>query len=255
MSLAVFTWMTAGTLVACAAAACLWRASARAEPSVKNAYRWLAVVALAWGAALVVQEGLPGPGLAESLTLADLLALIVLPVLAVGVVALAPARATGAADEAAPARQAGAITARLADGCLLVAALFVVGWMVFYGPAYARGGVSAGVFAHDMIHPLADLVVLGILLVYVGDAWRRSLLPWLALLAVTAGDSLAISARIAGLHPGAWALLAQLAGLCLLAAVPLVRPGPQWRWRSGPAVWPGRAPRPRRRLSLLRWRP
>ena len=80
MSLAVFIWMTAGALVACAAAACLWRASTGAEPSVKNAYRWLAVVALAWGAALVVQEGLPDPGLAESLTLADLLALIVLPV-------------------------------------------------------------------------------------------------------------------------------------------------------------------------------
>ncbi len=251
MSLAVIVWMTAGALVACAAAACLWRASTGAEPSVKNAYRWLAVVALAWGTALVVQEGLPDPGLAESLTLADLLALIVLPVLAVGVVALAPARPPEA--QAAPVRQAGAITARLADGCLLVAALFVVGWIVFYGPAYARGGVSAGVFAHDLIHPLADLVVLGILLVYAGDAWRRSLLPWLALLAVTVGDSLAISARMAGLHPGTWALLAQLTGLCLLAAVPLVRPGPRWRWRSGPA-WPGLVPRPRRRLSRRRRR-
>ena len=240
MSLAVIIWMTAGALVACAAAASLWRASTGAEPSVRNAYRWLAVVALAWGTAFVVQEGLPAPGLAESLTLADLLALIVLPVLAVGVVALTPARPPEPAGEAAPVRQAGAITARLADGCLLVAALFVVGWTLFYGPAFARGGVSAAVFAHDLIHPIADLVVLGILLVYAGDAWRRSLLPWLALLAVTAGDSLAISARMAGLHPGTWALLAQLTGLCLLAAVPLVRPGQQWRWRSGPAWnWPG----------------
>ena len=241
MSLAVSAWMTAGALVACAAAACLWRASTGAEPSAKNAYRWLAAVALAWGAALVVQEGLPDPGLAESLTLADLLALVALPVLAVGVVALAPARRQEAADEAdPPVRHAGAITARLADGCLLVAALFVTGWTVLYGPAYARGGVSAGVFTHDLIHPLADLVVLGILLVYAGDAWRRSLLPWLALLAVTVGDSLAISARIAGLHPGAWALLAQLTGLALLAAVPLVRSGPQWRWRPGMVLaWPG----------------
>ena len=83
-------------------------------------------------------------------------------------------------------------------------------------------------------------MVLGILLVYAGDAWRRSLLPWLALLAVTVGDSLAISARIAGLHPGTWALLAQLTGLALLAAVPLVRSVPQWRWRPGMALaWPG----------------
>ena len=241
MSLAVVAWMTAGALVACAAAACLWRASTGAEPSVKSAYRWLAAAALAWGAALVVQEGLPDPGLAESLTLADLLALIALPMLAIGVVALAPARRQAAADEADPqARQAGATTARLADGCLLAAALFVTGWTLWYGPAYASGGVSAGVFTHDLIHPLADLVVLGILLVYAGDAWRRSLLPWLALLAVTVGDSLAISARIAGLHPGTWALLAQLTGLALLAAVPLVRSGPQWRWRPGMVLaWPG----------------
>ena len=117
-----------------------WRASTGAEPSVKNAYRWLAAVALGWGAALAVQEGLPAPGLAESLTVADLLALIALPVLAVGVVALAQARRPDIVDDVALARQAGAITARLADGCLLVAALFVVGWTVFYGPAYARAG-------------------------------------------------------------------------------------------------------------------
>jgi len=240
MSLAVFAWMTAGALVAGAAATSLWRASTGDEPAVKNAYRWLAAVALGWGAAFVTQEGLPGPGLGESLTLADLLALAALPVLAVGVVALAPAghEAAGGAD--APVRQAGPIAQRLADGCLLVAALFVVGWTVLYGPAYATGGVGAGAFAHYLIHPVADLVVLGILLVYAGRRWRRSLLPWLALLAVTVGDSLAISARIAGLHPGTWVLLAQLAGLCLLAAVPLARPGRSWRWRPGPErAWPG----------------
>ena len=290
MSLAVFAWMTAGALVACAAATSLWRSSTGDQPAVKNAYRWLAAVALGWGAAFVTQAGLPGPGLGESLTLADLIALAALPALAVGVAALARAggqapggqapggqaaggqaaggaaageqaaggaaageqaaggaaageqaaggAAAGGAD--AQGRQAGVIAQRLADGCLLVAALFVTGWTALYGHAYATAGVSAGAFAHYMIRPVADLVVLGALLVYVGRRWRHSLLPWLALLAVAAGDSLAISARIAGLHPGTWALLAQLAGLCLLAAVPLARPGPSWRWRPGPGLaWPG----------------
>jgi len=241
MNLAVSAWMTAGALVACAAAARLWRASTGAEPSVKNAYRWLAAVALAWGTAFVVQEGLPGPGLAESLTLADLLALVSLPALAVGVVALAPVRQESATGANPPPGGDGPIITRLADGLLLVAALFVIGWTLCYGPAYARADVSAGDFAHHMIHPLADLVVLGILLVYVGRRWRRSLLPWLALFAVTAGDSLAISARIAGQRAGAWAQLAQLIGLCLLAAVPLAGQVPGWRWRPGGAdlTWPG----------------
>src|ERR1019366_8710483 len=109
----------------------------------------------------------------------------------------------------------------------------------FYGNAYHRADVSAGAFALDLIHPVADLLMLGAILVYVGAAWRRALLPWLALLAVTAGDSLAVSARIAGLHPGAWAQLAQLAGLGILAALPLasVRAWPS-RPRTGQA-WPG----------------
>ena len=92
-----------------------------------------------------MQEGLPAPGLAESLTVADLLALIALPVLAVGRGGPGPGPPPqDIVDDAAPARQAGAITARLADGCLLVAALFVVGWTVFYGPAYARARRERG---------------------------------------------------------------------------------------------------------------
>ena len=47
---------------------------------------------------------------------------------------------------------------------------------------------------------------------------------------------------MAGLHPGTWALLAQLTGLCLLAAVPLVRPGQQWRWQPGAGRRTGREP-------------
>jgi diguanylate cyclase (GGDEF)-like protein/PAS domain S-box-containing protein len=44
--------------------------------------------------------------------------------------------------------------------------------------------------------------------------------PYLAMVAMTAGDSLAVRARVAGLHPGAGALIAQLAALVLLALTP-----------------------------------
>jgi diguanylate cyclase (GGDEF)-like protein/PAS domain S-box-containing protein len=239
MNLAVFAWITVGALVACAATACLWRASASAEPTVKNAYHWLGAAAFLWGTGFVVEEALPGQGLAASVTLAGLLALAALVALGTGVVVLSHAGGQAAGDETAPARRGGTVVAQLSDGGLLVAALFVMGWAAFYGNAYHRADVSAGAFALDLIHPVADLLMLGAILVYVGAAWRRALLPWLALLAVTAGDSLAVSARIAGLHPGAWAQLAQLAGLGILAALPLasVRGWPS-RPRTGQA-WPG----------------
>jgi diguanylate cyclase (GGDEF)-like protein/PAS domain S-box-containing protein len=239
MNLAVFAWITVGALVACAATACLWRASASAEPTVKNAYHWLGAAAFLWGTGFVVEEALPGQGLAASVTLAGLLALAALGALGTGVVVLSHAGGQAAGDETAPARRGGTVVAQLSDGGLLVAALFVMGWAAFYGNAYHRADVSAGAFALDLIHPVADLLMLGAILVYVGAAWRRALLPWLALLAVTAGDSLAVSARIAGLHPGAWAQLAQLAGLGILAALPLasVRAWPS-RPRTGQA-WPG----------------
>jgi len=85
MNLAVFAWITVGALVACAATACLWRASASAEPTVKNAYHWLGAAAFLWGTGFVVEEALPGQGLAASVTLAGLLALAALVALKLGV--------------------------------------------------------------------------------------------------------------------------------------------------------------------------
>src|SRR5258708_15923843 len=86
----------AGGLVAVVAAACLWRASIRHEPSVRNAYRWLAVVALLWGTGFVAEEGMAASGTGTSLTYADLLTLLALPTLGAGLSGLA--RATGKAE-------------------------------------------------------------------------------------------------------------------------------------------------------------
>src|SRR5260221_2431573 len=85
-----------GGLVAVVAAACLWRVSIRHEPSVRNAYRWLAVVALLWGTGFVAEEGMAASGTGTSLTYADLLTLLALPALGAGLAGLA--RASGEAD-------------------------------------------------------------------------------------------------------------------------------------------------------------
>jgi diguanylate cyclase (GGDEF)-like protein/PAS domain S-box-containing protein len=240
MSLAVFAWITAVALIACAATAFLWRGSADAQPFVKTAYHWLAAAAALWGGSFVLGEALPGQGLAASLTVAGLLALAALAALGAGVLSISQAGRQDAGSAGQLACGTRATATQLADGGLLAAALFVICWAAFYGGAYHRLDVSAGAFALDLIRPVAELVVLGAVLVYVGRAWRSTLLPWLALLAVALSDSLAVPARVAGLHPGAWARLAQVTSLVLLAAVPLARSGPGWLRRPREIRgWPG----------------
>ncbi|MGA3151251.1 MAG: putative bifunctional diguanylate cyclase/phosphodiesterase [Streptosporangiaceae bacterium] len=112
--------------------------------------------------------------------------------------------------------------ARVADACLLAAALFILGWLAVLRPAYETAQVGAGTFAVGLIHPLADLVVLGGVLVVAVRAGWIGLPPFLALLAATAGDFLAVQARTSGTHPGTWPLVAWLASICLLAATPVL---------------------------------
>src|SRR6266581_239644 len=97
MSLAVQIETAAGAFAAAAAAAVLWRASARQEASVRLAYRWLAAVAAAWGAGFVAQQALIGPlgGAAVPLTFGDLLSLLALPAMVAGFAALAAAAGPG----------------------------------------------------------------------------------------------------------------------------------------------------------------
>src|SRR5258707_4490885 len=129
MTLAILAGV-AGGLVAVAAATCLWRASIRHEPSVENAYRWLAVVALLWGAGFIAEDAMAVGGTGStSLTYADLLTLLALPTLGVGLVGLA--RASGQAErDDRPAGRAPArgTAARLTDGGLLATSLFLICW-------------------------------------------------------------------------------------------------------------------------------
>jgi diguanylate cyclase (GGDEF)-like protein/PAS domain S-box-containing protein len=221
MSLAVQAETAAGAVAAVAAAAILWRSSTRHEGSVRNSYRWLTMAAVAWGAGFVAQQALIGPlgGTAVPLTLGDLLSLFALPAMLAGLVALA---ASGAEPAAIRPREA---AMRLADGYVLAAALFVIGWIALFGSIYRSSGDGAGTFGLALLHPLADLAVLGVVLPYVAIAGRRGLAPFLALLAVAVSDALAVGAKVDAASPGAWAQLMQLAAFCLLGATPLINSG------------------------------
>ena len=236
MTLAILAGV-AGALMAVAAAAFLWRGSIRHEPPVRNAYRWLAVVALLWGAGFVAEEGMAVSGSGTSLTYADLLTLLALPALGAGLAGLARASGEPVHDDRRAARaQARGAAARLADACLLATSLFVIAWVTLFGSEYRRTDESAGAFTLQAIHPIADLIALGVLLALAVRARRRGLAPYLALLAVTLGDSLAVGARITGTRPGVWALVVQLAGFCLLAAAALAGAGRAEPARDKPGV-------------------
>ena len=62
--------------------------------------------------------------------------------------------------------------------------------------------------------------MLGALLPMVTTAWRRVMLPYLALLAVLIGDALAVGQRALGGHPGVAAQLLALVAALLLGAAP-----------------------------------
>ncbi len=229
MSLAAQSQTAAGALAA-AAAIVLWRGGRRATASA--AYRWFAAVAAAWGAGFVAQQALIGPlgGAAVPLTFGDLLSLLALPAMVAGFAALAAAarQQDGSGDPGAARRAAAAgpaprdAVARLADGYILAAALFITGWVTIFGPIYHRSGDGAGTFVLALLHPLADLAVLGVVLPYAVRAGRRAVTPFLALLAVTLSDALSVGAKVNAAGPGGWAQLAQLAAFCLLGAAPLV---------------------------------
>jgi diguanylate cyclase (GGDEF)-like protein/PAS domain S-box-containing protein len=245
VNLVVQAWTTVGALAAAAAAALLWHGSSRYEPSVKRGYRWLAVAAALWGSGLIAQDALGTPlaGAAVPLTLADLLSLLALPPLVLGVATLTAA----GQDPGPPATgRLGGGLARLADGCLLGAALFIIGWLALFASDYTRAGVGAGAFAADLLRPLADLTALGIVLAFAVRAGWRGLLPGLALLTVAVGDALAVSAQVSASPVGAWPLLAWITGLCLLGAAVLVQPDRPDQvgfagWRLGQVSWAGSA--------------
>ncbi|HME66272.1 MAG TPA: sensor domain-containing phosphodiesterase, partial [Streptosporangiaceae bacterium] len=193
-------------------------------------------------AGLITQQALgsalsPGSGL----SFADLPALLAVVAAAVGIVMLTTAekegqgsgRAAQAGDGANPLDSAPApVLPGLADGYVVAVALLVIGWVTLFSAEFHRSAERPGTFLLALIHPLADLAVLGALLPMVTTAWRRVMLPYLALLAVLVGDALAVGQRALGGHPGVATQLLTLVAAVLLGAAP---------WRVAEASWTRRA--------------
>jgi diguanylate cyclase (GGDEF)-like protein len=184
--------------------------------SVARGYRWLAAAALFWFAGLIVSQVLgPLSSSGGQLSLADVAPLLALAVAAAGIMVLAE-------DE--KRNDTGSVLPGLADGYVMAVALLVIDWVVAFGGEFHRSGEHPQTFLLELLHPLADLAVLGALLPVLTIAWRRVLLPYLGLMALTFADSLGVSARLTNGHQGILEQLALIAVACLFGLAPWVEP-------------------------------
>jgi diguanylate cyclase (GGDEF)-like protein/PAS domain S-box-containing protein len=232
-----------GMLAWFAAAVSLWLGARRQASAFARGYRWLAAAAALYCAGLITQQVL-GPALSpgSGLSFADLPPLLAVAVAAVGIVMLTTAEkestggrapAAQGGDGASPAESDTApVLPGLADGYVLAIALLVIGWVTLFSAEFHRSGERPGTFLLALIHPLADLAVLGALLPMVTTAWRRVMLPYLALVAVLVGDALAVGQRALGGHPGVAAQLLTLVAALMFAAAP---------WQVAAGSWTRRA--------------
>ncbi len=229
----------------CAAAVSLWLGARRYDNAVERAYRWLAGGAALYCAGLVIQGILGGTlNPAPGLSFTDLPSLLALAAVAVGIAMLATAEREGGSSlhrlpgrlprpdgpdggEGAPGAR-DSVLPGLADGYVMAVALLVIGWITLFSGEFHRSGERPGTFLLALIHPLADLAVLGALLPMVTMGWRRVMLPYLSLLAVAVGDALAVGQRVSGGHLGIAAQLMPVVAAVLLGAAP---------WRVTSAGW------------------
>ncbi len=214
-----------GMLAWCAAAVSLWLGARRYEGAVARAYRWLAGGAALYCSGLVVQEILGGTlNPAPGLSFTDLLPLLALAAVAIGIAMLTMAEreVTSSPQEGS----AGSVLPGLADGYVMAVALLVIGWSTLFSAEFHRSGERPGTFLLALVHPLADLAVLGALLPMVTTAWRRVMLPYLALIAIAVGDALGVGQRVLGGHLGVAAQLMPVLAALLLGAAP-------WRMTEG----------------------
>jgi diguanylate cyclase (GGDEF)-like protein/PAS domain S-box-containing protein len=229
-----------GMLAWCAAAVSLWLGARRHDGGIARGYRWLAGAAALYCAGLIFTQ-LTGDALnpAPGLSFADLPSLLALAAAAVGIVVLTTAGREGDSSvqrlaSTRPARRPEApsgaegsesttgtgVLPGLADGYVMAVALFVIGWVTLFSAEFHRSGERPGTFLLALVHPLADLVVLGALLPMVTTAWRRVTLPYLALLLIAVGDALGVGQRVSGGHLGVAALLVPIAAALLLGLAP-----------------------------------
>ncbi len=233
MSLAAQAATTVVALAAAVTAVSLWRGANRHAGSIRRAYRLFALTALLWGAGAIGQQVLASAsaGATFPFTGADLPGLLALPALVTGLVSLGSRREAARHPLAQRHRaRIGTAVARCADGYVVASALFIIGWITVLSAGYVHSGDDPGTFAAELVHPLADLLVLGGVLPLAVAAGRRGVAPVLALLAVTASDTLAVGAKISNGHPGAASQLLLIAGFLVLGSAPWMGGS----WRAGP---------------------
>jgi diguanylate cyclase (GGDEF)-like protein len=182
--------------------------------AVARGYRWLGAAAVFWFAGLIISQVLAGSGPSgEPLSLADVAPLLGLATAACGVMVLAE-------DE--KRNDTGSVLPGLADGYVMAVALLVIGWVVAFGSEFHHLNERPGTFLEDLLHPLADLAVLGALLPVLTVAWRRVAVPYVGLMALTFADSLGVGAKISSNHQGILEQLAMIAAACLFGLAPWV---------------------------------
>ena len=208
-------------LATAASAASLWRGAGRHAGPVRHGYWLLALAALLAGLGAIGQQ-LAGAtaGAAIPLTLADLPGLLALPTLVAGVASLRSRREAARHPLAQRRGRLGGTLALAADAYVLGCALFIICWITVFSAAYTHSGDDPAMFAGELVHPLADLLVLGGLLPLAVAAGRRGAAPLIALLLITLSDALAVGARVSNGHPGTAAQLLLIAGLCVLGSAP-----------------------------------
>jgi diguanylate cyclase (GGDEF)-like protein/PAS domain S-box-containing protein len=260
MSLASQISMTTGTVAAVGAAVSLWWGAEQQTGPLRRGYRWFAVAAALWGAGVITAQELAVPvgAAAIPLSFGDLPSLLALPVVVAGFARLAAAGSQAAAVRQLPAgvRPQGGAAAQAADGYILASSLFLIAWVTLFRMVFLQAGLEVPTFAVDLIHPLADLILLGVCLPLAAAAGRRGTVPYLAVLVITLGDALAVAARTTGLPPQPGALLVQAAGLVLLGCAPWTG-GARWAGRAGQAGvrWRDRLPRGARDAAAARQPP
>jgi len=230
-----------GMLAWFAAAASCWLGARRHESAVARGYRWLAGAALLYCVGLILTQAL-GDTLTPTsgLSFADLPSLLALASAAIGITMLVGAErdaemgsaAAGGPDSSAGPGSGPSVLPGLADGYVMAVALLVIGWVTQFSDEFHRSGDRPGLFLIALVHPLADLAVLGALLPMVTTAWRRTVLPYLALLAASVGDALSVGQRVAGGHPGVAAQLMAVIAALVLAAAPWRMTEPGWTRRT-----------------------
>ncbi|MGH3279661.1 MAG: putative bifunctional diguanylate cyclase/phosphodiesterase [Trebonia sp.] len=197
--------VTAGAVVG------LFIGARRHVGTVARGYRWLGAAALFWFAGLIITQVLAGPVSSGPLSLADVAPLLALAVAATGVMALA---------EGVKRSDTGSVLPGLADGYVMAVALLVIGWVVAFGAEFHRADGRAATFLQYLLLPLADLAVLGALLPVLTLAWRRALVPYVGLMALTFADSLGVGAKLSGNHQGVLEQLAMIGAALLFGLAP-----------------------------------